>query len=195
MRKWAIDLNERFQHNDFHSRIKAKQTRLSVIFRFALIYFQCWALSIILKGKLNTSGFNGWGNQSIHCSLLSLTAKPVRPGHYPVCSPTNPFFIRGFSDQPIAFCNAVFHNRNKAAAAPAAPSSPISASPTSPSTPESEPRLPESNSNQNSPAKHLDFQNNDAHDSNVQNNMWVKRLFWAILVTFCGSYHISPSWL
>ncbi|XP_026022551.1 kinesin heavy chain isoform X3 [Astatotilapia calliptera] len=36
---------------------------------------------------------------------------------------------------------------------------------------ESEPRLPESNSNQNSPAKHLDFQNNDAHDSNVQNNM------------------------
>uniref|UniRef100_A0AAX7V5Q0 Kinesin motor domain-containing protein n=1 Tax=Astatotilapia calliptera TaxID=8154 RepID=A0AAX7V5Q0_ASTCA len=109
----------------------------------------------------------------------ALIAKPVRPGHYPVCSPTNPFFIRGFSDQPIAFCNAVFHNRNQAApaaaaAAPAAtsaPSSPISVSPTSPSTPESEPRLPESNSNQNSPAKHLDFQNNDAHDSNVQNNM------------------------
>ncbi|XP_039864353.1 kinesin heavy chain isoform X2 [Simochromis diagramma] len=107
----------------------------------------------------------------------ALIAKPVRPGHYPVCSPTNPFFIRGFSDQPIAFCNAVFHNRNQAApaaaaaAATSAPSSPISASPTSPSTPESEPRLPESNSNQNSPAKHLDFQNNDAHDSNVQNNM------------------------
>ncbi|XP_063329478.1 kinesin heavy chain isoform X1 [Pelmatolapia mariae] len=110
----------------------------------------------------------------------ALIAKPVRPGHYPVCSPTNPFFIRGFSDQPIAFCNAVFHNRNQAAPAPAAPaapaatsapSSPISASPTSPSTPESEPRLPESISNQNSPAKHLDFQNNDAHDSNVQNNM------------------------
>ncbi|XP_005740109.1 kinesin heavy chain isoform 5A isoform X2 [Pundamilia nyererei] len=106
----------------------------------------------------------------------ALIAKPVRPGHYPVCSPSNPFFIRGFSDQPIAFCNAVFHNRNQAApaaaaAATSAPSSPISASPTSPSTPESEPRLPESNSNQNSPAKHLDFQNNDAHDSNVQNNM------------------------
>uniref|UniRef100_A0AAX7U3K3 Kinesin-like protein n=1 Tax=Astatotilapia calliptera TaxID=8154 RepID=A0AAX7U3K3_ASTCA len=76
----------------------------------------------------------------------ALIAKPVRPGHYPVCSPTNPFFIRGFSDQPIAFCNAVFHNRNQAApaaaaAAPAAtsaPSSPISVSPTSPSTPESD---------------------------------------------------------
>lgn len=106
----------------------------------------------------------------------ALIAKPVRPGHYPACSPTNPFFIRGFNDQPIAFCNTVFPNRNNQAAeaptAPTAPSSPLSpTSPTSPSTPEREPRLPESNSNQNSPAKHLNFQNNDAHDSDVQNNI------------------------
>uniref|UniRef100_A0A4W6EG29 Kinesin-like protein n=1 Tax=Lates calcarifer TaxID=8187 RepID=A0A4W6EG29_LATCA len=49
-------------------------------------------------------------------------AKPVRPGHYPACSPTNPFFIRGYSDHPIAFCNTVFHNsNNQQAAASAAP--------------------------------------------------------------------------
>uniref|UniRef100_A0A3P9MGL8 Kinesin-like protein n=1 Tax=Oryzias latipes TaxID=8090 RepID=A0A3P9MGL8_ORYLA len=39
-------------------------------------------------------------------------AKPVRPGHYPVCTPSNPFFIRGYSEHPIAFCNAVFYNKN-----------------------------------------------------------------------------------
>ncbi|GLD64136.1 kinesin heavy chain isoform X2 [Lates japonicus] len=84
-------------------------------------------------------------------------AKPVRPGHYPACSPTNPFFIRGYSDHPIAFCNTVFHNsNNQQAAASAALASP-----------ESEPRLPEDNSNQNSPVKHLDSQNDD----NTQNNM------------------------
>uniref|UniRef100_A0A4W6EGG1 Kinesin-like protein n=1 Tax=Lates calcarifer TaxID=8187 RepID=A0A4W6EGG1_LATCA len=56
-------------------------------------------------------------------------AKPVRPGHYPACSPTNPFFIRGYSDHPIAFCNTVFHNsNNQQAAASAAPASPESES-------------------------------------------------------------------
>uniref|UniRef100_A0A4W6EBY9 Kinesin-like protein n=1 Tax=Lates calcarifer TaxID=8187 RepID=A0A4W6EBY9_LATCA len=86
-------------------------------------------------------------------------AKPVRPGHYPACSPTNPFFIRGYSDHPIAFCNTVFHNsNNQQAAASAAPASP-----------ESEPRLPEDDSNQNSPVKHLDSQNDD--NDNTQNNM------------------------
>ncbi|XP_069003021.1 kinesin heavy chain [Embiotoca jacksoni] len=86
-------------------------------------------------------------------------AKPVRAGHYQACSPTNPFFIRGYSEQPIAFCNAVFHNSNNQPAAASA----------SPPSPDSEPRLHEANSNQNSPAKHS--QNNDAHDNDVQHNM------------------------
>ncbi|XP_067361656.1 kinesin heavy chain isoform X1 [Channa argus] len=85
-------------------------------------------------------------------------AKPVRPGHYPACSPTNPFFMRGYSDHPIAFCNAVFQNgNNQQAAAPAAP--------------EIEHRLPEANSNQNSASKQSNSQNNDAHDNDVQNIM------------------------
>uniref|UniRef100_A0A8D3AMX3 Kinesin-like protein n=1 Tax=Scophthalmus maximus TaxID=52904 RepID=A0A8D3AMX3_SCOMX len=66
-------------------------------------------------------------------------AKPVRPGHYPSCSPTNPFFIRGYSDPPVAFNNAVFHNSNNQQAAASA----------APAAPKCEPRLPEANSNQN----------------------------------------------
>uniref|UniRef100_A0A8C9ZVC7 Kinesin-like protein n=1 Tax=Sander lucioperca TaxID=283035 RepID=A0A8C9ZVC7_SANLU len=85
-------------------------------------------------------------------------AKPVRAGHYSACSPTNPFFIRGNGDHPIAFYKADFHNsNNQHAAAPAAPA-----------TPEGEPRLPETNSKQNSPTKHLDSQNNESHDNNAQ---------------------------
>ncbi|XP_042361715.1 kinesin heavy chain isoform X2 [Plectropomus leopardus] len=90
-------------------------------------------------------------------------AKPVRAGHYPVCSPTNPFFIRGYSDHPIAFYKADFHNNSnnqKQAAAPA-----------DPTTPESEPTLPEDDSNQNSPIKCLAAQNNDTHDNDAQDNM------------------------
>lgn len=88
-------------------------------------------------------------------------AKPVRPGHYPACCPTNPFFIRGYSDHPISFCNTVFHNSNNQPAA----------APSPPQTPEGEPMLPEEDSsNQNSPVKHIDSQNKDAHDNDVQNN-------------------------
>ncbi|XP_072237933.1 kinesin heavy chain isoform X2 [Leuresthes tenuis] len=87
-------------------------------------------------------------------------AKPVRPGHYPIC-PTNPFFIRGYSEQPIAFCNAVFNNKNNQP----------SAAPAGPSTPDSEARLPEANSNQNSPTENLDSKNNDTHGSDAQNNV------------------------
>uniref|UniRef100_A0A8C9RQK7 Kinesin-like protein n=1 Tax=Scleropages formosus TaxID=113540 RepID=A0A8C9RQK7_SCLFO len=36
-------------------------------------------------------------------------AKPVRPGHYPACSPTNPVFVRS-ADQPITFSNALFQS-------------------------------------------------------------------------------------
>ncbi|XP_035009050.2 kinesin heavy chain isoform X3 [Hippoglossus stenolepis] len=87
-------------------------------------------------------------------------AKPVRPGHYPLCSPSNPFFIRGYSEHPAAFCNAVFHNSNNhQAAASAAPAAPKSAA-----------RLPEGDSNRNSPVKHLEPRNNDAHDSDAHNN-------------------------
>ncbi|KAM7402370.1 hypothetical protein PAMP_017616 [Pampus punctatissimus] len=83
-------------------------------------------------------------------------AKPVRPGTYSVCSPTNPFFIRGYSDHPIAFCNS----SNQQAATPA-----------SPPTPESKPLLSEPNSNHNSPAKTPESKKNDSHDNNTQNNM------------------------
>ncbi|KAM7422903.1 hypothetical protein PAMA_010778 [Pampus argenteus] len=91
-------------------------------------------------------------------------AKPVRPGHYSVCSPTNPFFIRGYSDHPIAFCNAVFHNSNDQQEA-------TPASPASPPTPESKSLLPEPNSNHNSPAKTPDSKKNDSLDNNTQNNI------------------------
>ncbi|KAF7664592.1 hypothetical protein LDENG_00169520 [Lucifuga dentata] len=77
-------------------------------------------------------------------------AKPVRAGHHPACCPVSPFFIRGYSNHPSAFYNQA------AAASP---------------TPESESRLPETNSNQNSPTKYLDSQNNDTHDSDALNNM------------------------
>ncbi|XP_068568469.1 kinesin heavy chain [Cebidichthys violaceus] len=109
-------------------------------------------------------------------------AKPVRAGHYPPCSPTNPFFIRGYSDHPIASYKADFHNINhQQKAAPAAPAAPESeprlpeSEPrlpeSEPRLPESEPRLPEANSNQNSPTKHLDSQNNGSQDDDAQDNM------------------------
>uniref|UniRef100_A0A3B3CGK3 Kinesin-like protein n=1 Tax=Oryzias melastigma TaxID=30732 RepID=A0A3B3CGK3_ORYME len=83
-------------------------------------------------------------------------AKPVRPGHYPVCSPSNPFFIRGYSEHPIAFCNAVFYNKNNqlGSAAPARPAAEV--------------RLEETSSNQNPPEELLDSQNIEDHDT--QNN-------------------------
>ncbi|XP_026202878.1 kinesin heavy chain [Anabas testudineus] len=85
-------------------------------------------------------------------------AKPVRPGHYPACSPNNPFFIRDCSDHPTAFSSAGFHNsNNQQAAIPAAS--------------ETKHQLPEANSNQNSPSKQLHSQKSDAHDNDVQNNM------------------------
>uniref|UniRef100_A0A3P9JCB3 Kinesin family member 5A n=1 Tax=Oryzias latipes TaxID=8090 RepID=A0A3P9JCB3_ORYLA len=85
-------------------------------------------------------------------------AKPVRPGHYPVCTPSNPFFIRGYSEHPIAFCNAVFYNKN---------SQPTLAS-AAPPRPAAEVRLEEVNSNQNTPEELFDSQNMDDHDT--QNN-------------------------
>ncbi|XP_053266670.1 kinesin heavy chain isoform X2 [Pleuronectes platessa] len=87
-------------------------------------------------------------------------AKPVRPGHYPLCSPSNPVFIRGYSEHPAAFCNAVFHNSNNHQAAESA----------APATPKSEARLPEADSNRNSPGKQPEPRNNEAHDSDAQNN-------------------------
>ncbi|RVE73405.1 hypothetical protein OJAV_G00045980 [Oryzias javanicus] len=85
-------------------------------------------------------------------------AKPVRPGHYPVCSPSNPFFIRGYSEHPIAFCNAVFYNKNNQPTLDSA----------APARPAAEVRLEENNSNQNPPEELFDSQNNEDHDT--QNN-------------------------
>uniref|UniRef100_A0A8C9VBX8 Kinesin-like protein n=1 Tax=Scleropages formosus TaxID=113540 RepID=A0A8C9VBX8_SCLFO len=47
-------------------------------------------------------------------------AKPVRPGHYPACSPTNPVFVRS-ADQPITFSNALFQSALQPMTTPCAP--------------------------------------------------------------------------
>uniref|UniRef100_A0A3Q4B6U6 Kinesin-like protein n=1 Tax=Mola mola TaxID=94237 RepID=A0A3Q4B6U6_MOLML len=84
-------------------------------------------------------------------------AKPVRPGHYPPCSPTNPFFIRGYSDHPFAFYKAGCHNsKNQREAIPASP--------------ESEPRLAETNSDHNSATEDIESQVDDS-DDDVQHTM------------------------
>uniref|UniRef100_A0A3B4ANS0 Kinesin-like protein n=1 Tax=Periophthalmus magnuspinnatus TaxID=409849 RepID=A0A3B4ANS0_9GOBI len=72
-------------------------------------------------------------------------AKPVRPGHYPLCPPTNPFLSRGFSEHPIAFCNAVFYNQNKQKASdPAELLSPDSEPESTPSSPTKTPHAQDS---------------------------------------------------
>ncbi|KAM4741502.1 kinesin heavy chain isoform 2-T2 [Anableps anableps] len=86
-------------------------------------------------------------------------AKPVRPGHYPLCSPINHFFIRGYSDNSVTFCNAGFQNKNNQPAV----------SMDAPPTHDTEARLPKEECNQNSSAELLDPQSDD--DSNAQNNM------------------------
>uniref|UniRef100_A0A8C9W7A5 Kinesin-like protein n=1 Tax=Scleropages formosus TaxID=113540 RepID=A0A8C9W7A5_SCLFO len=48
------------------------------------------------------------------------SAKPVRPGHYPACSPTNPVFVRS-ADQPITFSNALFQSALQPMTTPCAP--------------------------------------------------------------------------
>ncbi|XP_068171841.1 kinesin heavy chain [Antennarius striatus] len=83
-------------------------------------------------------------------------AKPVRAGHYPACSPANPFFIQGYSDH-IPFVKAAFHNSNNQEAAASAAT-------------EREPRLPETCSNQSSPAKEKDPQQTQSH-SDIQGKM------------------------
>lgn len=91
---------------------------------------------------------------AIDQSLLLLTAKPVRPGHYQAPSPTNLFFIRGCSDQPNTSCNDVFYNSNNQQAA-------------FPAAPQIERQIPEADSNQNSPSKEPDSQNRGVRDNNM----------------------------
>ncbi|XP_047204122.1 kinesin heavy chain isoform X3 [Girardinichthys multiradiatus] len=86
-------------------------------------------------------------------------AKPVRPGHYPLCAPINHFFIRGCSGNPVAFCNAGFQNKNNQSAA----------SIDAPPAHDTEVRLPGDNCNQNSPAERLDPQSDN--NSVAQNNL------------------------
>ncbi|KAM8913614.1 kinesin heavy chain [Spinachia spinachia] len=87
-------------------------------------------------------------------------AKPVRAGHYPPCSPTNPFFTRGYSHPPIASCKADFHNVNEQqAAAPAAPAAS-----------QSEPSLAEAHSDRLSGGQQLDTQNNDSQEGSVRDD-------------------------
>uniref|UniRef100_A0AAY4EWU5 Kinesin-like protein n=1 Tax=Denticeps clupeoides TaxID=299321 RepID=A0AAY4EWU5_9TELE len=52
-------------------------------------------------------------------------AKPIRPGHYPACSPTNPLPVRS-TDQPIAFSNVMFHTPSQQSVKPTVPSSILS---------------------------------------------------------------------
>uniref|UniRef100_A0A8C4Z726 Kinesin-like protein n=1 Tax=Gadus morhua TaxID=8049 RepID=A0A8C4Z726_GADMO len=52
-------------------------------------------------------------------------AKPVRPGHYPPASPTNPFFVRGYSGHGTATSSSsTVTDHQTAAAPPAAPPAP-----------------------------------------------------------------------
>ncbi|XP_075881385.1 kinesin heavy chain [Nelusetta ayraudi] len=84
-------------------------------------------------------------------------AKPVRPGHYPPCCPTNPFFLRGYSEHPFAFYKAPWHVRK-------------SQEEGAPATPEAEPDTEDANSSPGSPAKSPEPNSNDAHQE-VQGNM------------------------
>uniref|UniRef100_A0A3P9NQC6 Kinesin-like protein n=1 Tax=Poecilia reticulata TaxID=8081 RepID=A0A3P9NQC6_POERE len=86
-------------------------------------------------------------------------AKPVRPGHYPLYPPINHFFIRGYSENPVAFCNAGFQNKNNQPAAPM----------DAPPVHDAEARLPKDECNQNSAAELLNPQSDD--DGDTQNNM------------------------
>lgn len=98
------------------------------------------------------------GNPCISPVLL-LAAKPVRPGQYRLCPPINHFFIRGYSENTIAFCNAGFQNKNN----------PAAASVDAPPTHDTEATLPKVECNQNSSAELLDPQSDD--DCDAQNNM------------------------
>uniref|UniRef100_A0A3B3RE53 Kinesin family member 5A n=1 Tax=Paramormyrops kingsleyae TaxID=1676925 RepID=A0A3B3RE53_9TELE len=61
-------------------------------------------------------------------------AKPIRPGHYPACSPTNPVLMRS-SDHPITFSNVLFQSQTQSAAphCSPAPSPVLTAPPSGPS--------------------------------------------------------------
>uniref|UniRef100_A0AAY4EWU6 Kinesin-like protein n=1 Tax=Denticeps clupeoides TaxID=299321 RepID=A0AAY4EWU6_9TELE len=65
----------------------------------------------------------------LFCDLLlpcfCFSAKPIRPGHYPACSPTNPLPVRS-TDQPIAFSNVMFHTPSQQSVKPTVPSSILS---------------------------------------------------------------------
>ncbi|XP_043978864.1 kinesin heavy chain isoform X3 [Gambusia affinis] len=89
-------------------------------------------------------------------------AKPVRPGHYPFYPPINHFFIRGYSENPVAFCNAGFQNKNNQ------PTAPVDAPPVH----DAEARLPEDECNQNSSAELLNPQSEDEGDT--QNKLAAK---------------------
>ncbi|XP_062328601.1 kinesin heavy chain [Osmerus eperlanus] len=77
----------------------------------------------------------------------ALIAKPVRPGHYPVCSPSNHLFLRN-SDQPITFSNTLFQGPAK----PAAPVDSISAPNPTPADPTQGDTNPDSHT-QNKPTQ------------------------------------------
>lgn len=92
-----------------------------------------------------------------HLSLASVAAKPVRPGHYPPCCPSNPFFLRGYNEHPFAFYKAPWHVRKDQEEG-------------APATPEAEPDSEDANSNPSSPAKKPEPNSNDAQRE-VQDNM------------------------
>ncbi|CAL8339117.1 unnamed protein product [Lota lota] len=51
-------------------------------------------------------------------------AKPVRPGHYPPASPTNPFFVRGYSGHATTTSSSITVTDHQLAAAPPAAAPP-----------------------------------------------------------------------
>ncbi|XP_056157620.1 kinesin heavy chain [Lampris incognitus] len=90
-------------------------------------------------------------------------AKPVRPGQYTACSPTNPFFIRGYHDHPVALSSTFFNSSNSQQAPHAEPSAPEPA--------DDESSTHQASTNQNSPIKQTDSQNNDTCDNDALNKM------------------------
>ncbi|XP_037346744.2 kinesin heavy chain isoform X2 [Pungitius pungitius] len=84
-------------------------------------------------------------------------AKPVRAGHCPPCSPINPFFVRGYSHQPVASRDADFHNNDQPAAAPV-------------TAPQSEPGSAEAHSDRVGAGRRLESPNSGSQESGAQDN-------------------------
>ncbi|KAJ8332687.1 hypothetical protein SKAU_G00424760 [Synaphobranchus kaupii] len=77
---------------------------------------------------------------------MAQIAKPIRPGHYPACSPTNPLIMR--TNEPITFSNVLFQRTAPPMAPPTAlPTALPTAPPCAPSITQSHNRVSDKKSN------------------------------------------------